>query len=123
MQRQNLGGFPPTHPGAVLREDVLPALKAEHITKTMIADELGITRAAFDNVLNEKSAVSPAMAVKLGALLGNGPDLWINMQAQYDLHHAAATVDVSGIRSVKQMRRIAPRRSPPLAMAARKRRA
>jgi antitoxin HigA-1 len=59
-----LRGLPPVHPGELLREDVLPAL--------------GRPKA-------EKQPTTPAMALRIGKLCGNGPDLWINMQRAYDL--------------------------------------
>jgi antitoxin HigA-1 len=75
----------PTHPGAILREDVLPALR---MTVTRFAGYLGVTRQQVHRVLAEQSAVSPDMAWRLGKLLGNGPDLWIRMQEAHDLWHA-----------------------------------
>ena len=72
----------PTHPGAVLREDVLPALG---ITVAQAAKHLGVTRQHLYRVLNEKAAVSPGMAVRLGKLCGNGPGLWLRMQIAHDL--------------------------------------
>jgi addiction module HigA family antidote len=76
----------PTHPGAILREDVLPALKMK---VTEVAERLHISRQQLHNVLSEKAAVSPEMALRLGKFCGNGPDLWISMQQAYDLWHAS----------------------------------
>lgn len=76
----------PTHPGAVLREDVLPELR---MSAPKAADALGISRQMFNRILNEKAPVTPAMALRIGAWLGNGPDLWINMQVKRDLALAA----------------------------------
>ncbi len=76
----------PPHPGATLREDVLPALG---LTVTDAAKQLGVTRAALSRVLNEHAAISPAMALRLEGWLGveNGghADAWIAQQAEYDL--------------------------------------
>jgi antitoxin HigA-1 len=80
-----LKGLPPTHPGEMLREDVLPALGK---TKTEIAGLLGVSRQTLHDILAEKQPVTPGMALRLGKLLGNGPDLWINMQRKFDLHAA-----------------------------------
>ena len=85
---------PPTHPGAVLREDVLPALGKK---KLKVAETLQISRQTLYDILNERKPVTPTMAVKLGKFCGNGPRLWINMQAAYDLWHAQQNVDVSDI--------------------------
>jgi antitoxin HigA-1 len=72
----------PTHPGAILREDVLPALGLEI---TAVARHLGVTRQTLHRVLAEAAGISPEMAVRVGKLCGNGPDLWLAMQAAYDL--------------------------------------
>jgi len=76
---------PPTHPGAVLREDVLPALG---IAKAEIARDMGISRQQLYGLLNESRPVSPQIAVRLGKLCGNGPGLWLRMQTAYDLWNA-----------------------------------
>jgi addiction module HigA family antidote len=75
----------PTHPGDILREDVLPALG---ITVTDMAKRLRVTRQQLHRVLAKQAGISPEMAVRLGKLCGNGPDLWIGMQQAYDLWHA-----------------------------------
>jgi addiction module HigA family antidote len=75
----------PTHPGALLREDVIPATGR---SKTEIASLLGISRQQLYDIMDEKKPVSPAVAVRLGKMFGNGPDVWIRMQAAYDVWHA-----------------------------------
>lgn len=72
----------PTHPGAVLREDVLPALE---ISQSELARRLGVGRLTVNELLNEKRACSPEMAVRLGKLLGTSPESWLDMQAALDL--------------------------------------
>jgi addiction module HigA family antidote len=76
---------PPTHPGAILREDVYPTLQ---ISVSEFAKHLGISRQTLHAVLSERSAVSPELALRLGAFLGNGPQLWMEMQSRYDLWQA-----------------------------------
>jgi antitoxin HigA-1 len=85
---------PPVHPGEILREDVLPALGMPVSTA---AKHLGVTRQALHRVLAGTAAVSPEMALRIGKFCGNGPDVWLRMQATHDLWHAARTVDVSAI--------------------------
>lgn len=80
-----LKGLKPMHPGEMLRDDVLPALGKK---KTEIASLLGISRQTLFDILNERQPITPAMALRLGKLLGNGPDLWIDLQRAYDLHVA-----------------------------------
>jgi addiction module HigA family antidote len=75
-------GLKPMHPGELLREDILPALKRP---KTEIARMLGVSRQTLYDILDEKQPVTPAMALRLGKLCGNGPDLWLNLQHTFDL--------------------------------------
>jgi addiction module HigA family antidote len=84
----------PTHPGALLREDVIPATGK---TKTEIANLLGISRQHLHDILAEAKPVSPAVAVRLGKLFGNGAGLWVRMQASYDTWRAEREIDVSAI--------------------------
>ena len=88
----------PAHPGEVLREDVLPALS---MSKTAVADALGISRQTLYDILNEKQPVTAEMAVRFGKLFGNGGRFWINLQRSHDLAVAERTVDVSGIRTLE----------------------
>jgi addiction module HigA family antidote len=84
----------PSHPGGLLREFVLPALDRP---MTEIARALGISRQLLYSIVNEKAPITPEVAVRIGKLVGNGPRLWVNMQAAYDLWHAERKVDVSKI--------------------------
>jgi len=78
-------GLPPMHPGELLREEILPALDR---SKAEIARLLGVSRQTLYDVLKEKQPVTPVIALRLGKLCGNGPDLWLNLQKRYDLHLA-----------------------------------
>lgn len=80
-------GLPPMHPGELLREDVLPALGKP---KSEIARLLGISRQTLYEILAERTPVTPGMALRLGKLCGNGPELWLNLQRTYDLRKAEA---------------------------------
>ena len=90
----------PLHPGELLREDVIPAL---HKPKAEIARLLGISRQALYDILNEKAPVTADMAVRLGKLCGNGPNLWISLQRRYDLWHAERRIDVSKIPTLHEV--------------------
>ena len=76
---------PPTHPGSILREDVLPALG---LSVAEAARELRVTRQTLHRILAGAAAVTPEMAIRLGKFCGNGPTLWLRMQQAYDLWHA-----------------------------------
>ncbi len=88
----------PTHPGAMLREIVLPALP---LSKTEVAAALGISRQALYDLLAEKQPVSPVMAVRLGLLFEQSAASWLNMQTAYDLWHAEREFDKSKIKPLK----------------------
>ena len=78
-------GLPPMHPGELLREEILPALRRP---KAEIAKLLGVSRQTLYDILSEKQPVTPVMALRLGKLCGNGPDLWLNLQMRFDLRCA-----------------------------------
>jgi addiction module HigA family antidote len=80
-----LGGLQPVHPGELLGEIVIPATGK---SKVEIARLLGVSRQTLYDLLRGRQAVTPALAVRLGKLFGNGPRLWLNMQQAYDLWHA-----------------------------------
>lgn len=70
----------PSHPGAVL-DDMLPALKK---TKAEIAAELGLHPIDLEALLDGRLSVKPDLAAKIGTLLGNGPGIWLRLQAAHD---------------------------------------
>ncbi|HDR9502207.1 TPA: HigA family addiction module antidote protein [Burkholderia cepacia] len=81
--------FNPPHPGETLRDDVLPALG---LTVTEAASQLGVTRAALSRILHGHAGISPEMALRLEAWLGeeNGGRayLWLAQQSAHDLWRA-----------------------------------
>lgn len=83
----------PSHPGAVL-DDILPAMGKP---KVEIARLLGISRQQLYDILLERKPVSPNIAARIGKLVGNGPAIWLRMQAAHDAWHAEREVDVSAI--------------------------
>ena len=72
----------PSHPGEVLREDVLPALK---MTQGELAKRLGVSRLSVSELLHGKRALSADMAVRLGRLTNTTAESWLRMQAAVDL--------------------------------------
>ena len=75
-------GLRPTHPGEILRQDVLPALA---ISKIEFARRLRVSRQTLYDLLDEKQSVTVPMALRLGRLLGNGAEIWSRLQIAYDL--------------------------------------
>ena len=72
----------PAHPGAVLREDVLPALR---MTQTELAELLNVSRVSVSELLHEKRSLTPAMATRIATLLNTSAESWLLMQQAVDL--------------------------------------
>jgi addiction module HigA family antidote len=75
--------FDPPHPGQVLSDYL------GNVSVTAAAKHLGVTRAALSRILNGRAGISPEMALRLADALGTSADLWVGMQAQYDLWQAS----------------------------------
>lgn len=82
MTNKLLAGLRPTHPGELLREDVLPAIGQP---KAEIARLLHVSRQTLYDILSEKKPVTPFMALRIAKLTGTTPESWVNMQRNYDL--------------------------------------
>jgi addiction module HigA family antidote len=76
----------PTHPGEMLREDFMPDYG---LSVPSIAKALGVSRQTVNELLRERRAVSPEMALRLSRLFGNTPEFWLNAQRAIDLWEAA----------------------------------
>jgi addiction module HigA family antidote len=72
----------PTHPGAVLRLDILPAT---NLSVSSLAERLHMSRQSLHRILSEEQPVTAATALKLARFLNTSPDLWLNMQRAVDL--------------------------------------
>ena len=75
----------PTHPGEMLREDFMPDY---NLTTSGLAKKLGVSRQTVNELLRERRAVSPPMALRLSRLFGNTPEFWLNAQRAVDLWKA-----------------------------------
>ena len=75
----------PTHPGVMLREDFMPDYG---LTVASLAETLGVSRQTVNELLRERRALSPAMALRLSRLFGNSPEFWLNAQRAVDLWQA-----------------------------------
>jgi addiction module HigA family antidote len=87
----------PTHPGAMLREDFLPDYG---LTVSGLAEAVGVSRQSVNELLRERRAVSPDMALRLARLFGNTAEFWLNAQRAVDLWDTAQAIrkDVSRIK-------------------------
>jgi len=72
----------PAHPGEILRDLYLKPLG---VSITAAAEALGVTRKHVSEIVNGHAPVSADMAIRLAGALGTEPEIWVNMQAQYDL--------------------------------------
>ena len=90
----------PTHPGEMLREDFLP----DHgLSASGLADALGVSRQTINELLRERRAISPEMALRLSRLFGNAPEVWLNAQRAIDLFDAAQALEPT-LRRIKPLR-------------------
>ena len=79
----------PIHPGEMLREDFLPDYG---LTVKSLADALCVSRQTVNELIRERRALSPAMALRLARLFGNSAEFWLNAQRAVDLWDAAQAV-------------------------------
>jgi addiction module HigA family antidote len=93
----------PTHPGEMLREDFLPDYG---LSVAGLAEALGVSRQTVNELLRERRALSPEMALRLSRLFGNTPEFWLNAQRAADLWVAARAIgsDVERIRPLTAAR-------------------
>ncbi len=75
----------PVHPGKIIKEDYLAPLS---ITIKDMASNLGVSRKTLSKVINERGSVTPDIALRLSRAFNSTPDLWLNLQKNYDLWQA-----------------------------------
>ena len=75
----------PTHPGAVFLEDVMKPL---NLSVTDAASMLGVSRKTLSEFINEKSSLSPEMALRIGKATNTSVESWMNMQQKLTLWNA-----------------------------------
>src|SRR5450432_4426531 len=83
MEKKN--GLPPIHPGEIIKEDILPSAG---LSVTSAARALGVSRQVLHDILAERKPLSAVMCLKLSRLFGSSPELWMRLQATYDLKKA-----------------------------------
>jgi addiction module HigA family antidote len=76
---------PPTHPGGIIKRHHLEPLS---LSVSEAAAALGVSRKTLSKIVNERGAVTPEMALRLGKAFQTTPQLWLNLQQKYDLWHA-----------------------------------
>lgn len=90
----------PVHPGEILREEFMADYD---LTVSALASSLGVSRQSINELLRERRAVSPEMALRLGKFFGNSADFWLNLQRSVDLYQANLAI-AEEMRSIKPLR-------------------
>ena len=75
----------PTHPGKIIKEDYLVPLS---ITLKDMSAVLGVSRKTLSKIVNERGSITPDMALRLSRAFDTTPDLWLNLQKNYELWKA-----------------------------------
>jgi addiction module HigA family antidote len=89
----------PAHPGRILKNMYIKPLG---ITITMLADTLNVSRKALSMIINEHKTVTTEMALRLSQAFDTTPDLWLNLQKNYDLFHARQ--NLKGWRAIRKIK-------------------
>jgi len=87
MRRRNR---PPTHPGGILKEHCLVPLG---LANSALAETLGVSRKTISKIVSKRGAVNTEMALRRSRAFNTTPDLWLNLQRDYDLWHAERASD------------------------------
>src|ERR1700726_1739981 len=98
MERKT--GLPPVHPGEIIKEDILPSAG---LSVTAAAKALGVSRQMLHDILAERRPLSAVMCLKVSRLFGSSPEVWMRLQAAYDLKRAEQNKSV-----MKRVARIVP---------------
>jgi antitoxin HigA-1 len=101
VDREKVLAQKPTHPGVLFAEEILPALGRRTIGE--IAGLLDVSRQNLHRLMAGEIRITPDMAVRLGKLCGNGPDLWLNLQARWDSWEASHRL-AKEIKSIPTLR-------------------
>ncbi len=89
----------PIHPGEYVRFECIEPLG---LTITNAATALGVTRQALNRLVNGKSGVSPEMAVRLEKAFGSTAEMWLRLQAAYDLAQVKSKGELFKIKRVRR---------------------
>jgi addiction module HigA family antidote len=101
MIANNLTSFEPTHPGLLIREE----LEEREMTQAKLAEQIGISPSLLNEVINGKRAVNTELALLLEAALGIAAHIWLDLQADYNMHVAKS--DTSFMNRLANIRRVA----------------
>ena len=80
----------PSHPGGIIKRQYLEPMS---LTVTELAQALGVSRKTVSKIVNENASISAKMALRLSKAFNTTPELWLNLQQNYDLWYAAQDSD------------------------------
>lgn len=87
--------FKISHPGEIIARD----LADMGVSGRRFALNIGVTPATVSRLLAGKTALTPALAIRIAAALGSTPEFWLRLQGDYDLRQLEDQIDTSGIIS------------------------
>ena len=82
--------MPVAHPGELVKAELM---EATGLTVTEIAGMLKVSRQTVSNIINQRADISPEMALRISKVFGGTPDIWLRLQAKYDLQIAAEKIN------------------------------
>lgn len=101
MIANNLTPFEPTHPGELIRDE----LQSIGMTQSKLAERIGVSPSLLNEVIHGKRPVNTELALLLEASIGVPADIWLNLQAEYNMQMAKS--DASFMKRLASIRRIA----------------
>lgn len=81
----------PIHPGEILLEEFLMPMG---ISINKLAREIDVPPGRISTIVNGKRTITADTALRLAAYFGTSPELWLNLQADYDLRVARRTTEL-----------------------------
>ena len=96
--------LPPVHPGEVLLEDFMKPLA---LSIYRVAKDLGVPTLRISQIVRGQRAVTADTALRLARYFGTSAEVWVRLQAQYDLEVAQRRLTKRVEREVKVLQHIA----------------
>jgi addiction module HigA family antidote len=90
----------PTHPGELLREDLLSEI---NMSKAQLARLIGVSHKTISDLVNERRRVTPDIAYRLAIVFNSTPEMWLNMQQAVDLWDTR-TIHGAAYKKIKPVR-------------------
>ena len=92
--------FNPPHPGELLKIGYIDELK---LSVSEVALMLGVSRKTIYDIINEKTSITPSMALRISKAFNTEAEFWLNLQMKYDLFNAMQTTNLDDVKTYKQI--------------------